>query len=1045
MFKILTLLIVCSSVLVSGSDVFYDFDSEAMLIAKVNAPAQLVEDGPYSVPRCLKLPLGLTPFSVRLPVESFAVKAGDQLGVSFNYRHSAKFQQVNLILQYKDSSDKIVGQSTATIRRVTNWGRYENIFHVPDKPEITKADLIISNSQNSGEADLFIDNIRMVDNPAEKDFYTEKFELATFDTWTRRTREQEKFLPGDGGRLFLDWQRSKFGESCFESTGCGGASQYPWKIFNLKVNPRNIYKLHFYYNVNANYQKNSAMILVFLRDKAGNSIKTQPRLMLQRVSEWQEISMDIVLPPETAFMDVALRFLNVAPDSKVYVNRISITVGKPELQITTEINSIEKKLTGSLKCHSAPSENGKFNLQLLNANQELIATPEIKPDSTFELDLSKLADGKFTLRAEAKFEQETIKSESIFYNFNQRAWMNLGIGDLKTTDFPPPPWTPVKSNSSELSVSTWNSDIKFTPTLGLEQITLDKKTNKLLKAPIRLEVNGRDIFTVGKAAAVQVAPASANYAMFDTKLNFPEYSAAISARVEFDGMIKYSVKLEAKTDITINALDFRCSPAITDYAMTIDGGWSDYHVLLLHDSKKFETKRFYPMFWLGNMDRGFYFATDKQYPQLEYQKEICHELNYQGDLLTKIVNAPLMLKANSNYSIDFACGSTPFRPQTKLDKPLRFRAGKHSNGALLWATPKVLPFWGYPISPSNPRIIADWLKTNASSITFFYQIPFFAMESLPQYGYFASQWKITPERIYPPGTDGNYSANLRNIDIAQKTWQDLYLYNYVKFLNENKFSGVYFDCVSISNRSIGDKFTYCVFPVREFLQRIYIAQRQVNPESLSFVHCGSAVVDFCNVFAEISLTGEHYRAQCQSNRYYLEFMNLEEFRVQNCGNIGPLRMFLPQFRGPKTEAVDTAVHTMGMVLAHDLLLYPSFIKKEIIDNCQWRVFEFQDAGKDNRFQPYWTNGAIDTKNSKVVASSQINSYGVLSYYLNSAPTRETVILSAPAGIKLTVYDPAKNSTAIANSGDKIELDPYMFKMVLIGSPAIWNSIKISSN
>ena len=174
-------------------------------------------------------------------------------------------------------------------------------------------------------------------------------------------------------------------------------------------------------------------------------------------------------------------------------------------------------------------------------------------------------------------------------------------------------------------------------------------------------------------------------------------------------------------------------------------------------------------------------------------------------------------------------------------------------------------------------------------------------------------------------------------------------------------------------------------------------------------------------------------------------MNLEEFRVQNCGNIGPLRMFLPQFRGPKTEAVDTAVHTMGMVLAHNLLLYPSFIKKEIIDNCQYRVFEFQDAGKNNRFQPYWTNGAIDTKNSKVVASSQINSYGVLSYYLNSAPTRETVILSAPAGIKLTVYDPVKNSTAIANSGDKIELDPYMFKMVLIGSPAIWNSIKISSN
>ena len=161
------------------------------------------------------------------------------------------------------------------------------------------------------------------------------------------------------------------------------------------------------------------------------------------------------------------------------------------------------------------------------------------------------------------------------------------------------------------------------------------------------------------------------------------------------------------------------------------------------------------------------------------------------------------------------------------------------------------------------------------------------MANLPQYSYFAGEWREYPERIYPASSI-RYPAALINVDIGHASWQDLFLKDYFEYLRENPLAGVYFDCVNIYSKSETDgRFRYKVFPVRDFLQRIYIVQREANPRSWSISHCGAAVTDFCNIFAEIALTGEHYRADLQKHRYYLEFQSLEEFRVQNCGKSAP--------------------------------------------------------------------------------------------------------------------------------------------------------------
>ena len=45
-----------------------------------------------------------------------------------------------------------------------------------------------------------------------------------------------------------------------------------------------------------------------------------------------------------------------------------------------------------------------------------------------------------------------------------------------------------------------------------------------------------------------------------------------------------------------------------------------------------------------------------------------------------------------------------------------------------------------------------------------------------------------------------------------------------------------------------------------------------------------------------------------------------------------------------------------------------------------------------------------------------------------------------SGAEVTIYDPLTGKSDAARLGDSLELEPYMFKMVLHGKPAVWEKI-----
>lgn len=1010
--------------------------------AKVPPPFELSSEIAYTDPKSLKLSLGGAARQEDLPVPLLKVE-GRLVGISFNYTDTPDTGSFFLRAIFRDANGTEVAALERPVPKAHGWSRFETILAVPPRPEITHVSLQLRSGGQKEGAAIFLDNVRLESLQQPSDFQQGTFLLDSFDQWKKDSFAHERLLFGEGGKQFFDWQKSKFGESCAEFTGAGEKElfQYPMRISSLKISPDKAYTLTFFYNASPAYTTNSALVMATFYNQAGKPIGERPRLLLPKTEDWTDTRFDITPPAGAETVDLSFRLARVKPDVQVYVNRIAFAEGSPRVELQTTINSEKKTLQGQVKAVMAP-EGSATTARLVDEKGQTLLTPEIDTNGEFIIDLSKLPDQTFEVIAELSWPEGKNQASSTFTNFNEHPWAN-DLGVLKLGDSPPLPWKDLIYDAERRQITSWNPILTFSENAGLEQVTLQKTSEDLLRNPVRLLVNGKDIFTETSGEGPLQAEDSPNHVTLTRRLAGDGFVAHLEARAEFDGMVKYRVRIEALRDVTLDSVDLEYAPVFSDGLICADGGWINHQVVDLKKMGHFQTSRFFPMIWTGKQEAGLYVCTESLSPKVETQKTDCHFLNHDGLFTTKFVNQPLELRKGESHLVEYAMGVTPFRPLTKDDPPWRFRAGKYSTGELLWPRLPHHPLFGFPQAPEDHTVIPQWLESAGGQEVrkFNYQIPYFASTSLPQYPYFAKAWHTEPAMIYTAENLRRDNDVLR-LNVSQKSWQDIYLQAFKEYFSKYKFGGVYYDCVSFHQGKQPDgAVAYRLFALRDYLQRIYVLQRQLDPESWTFAHSGASVVDFNAVFSDIILTGEHYRGPLTTHRYYLEFLTLEEFRIHNCTEFGPLRMFLPQYKGEKAEAADTATHTLGMVLVHNLSLYPNFVNKGVTAGCRDRSYAFHDSGTENRFKSYWKEGAHQTGNVGVVASVYENSRGALRIYLNTSAERQTISLAGAADSgALTVYDPLHGKTSTAEEGDELTLEPYMMKMVLAAPAEIWSGL-----
>ena len=1010
----------CTLASVGAADIFMDFDTAGTTVPQ---PFELTEKKSYSPPRALLLKTDKKPFE--LTCSKFTPKKN--LGVTFNYHHNSAFGSLRAEIQCLDAAGRVIRATSSAIGRWDNgWGRCEMFLPgTPAKTTSLRLRFIPLKNKKPG-AELVIDNIRITTPESYEKFFPDRFTLPQFDRWSRRKAEDEKFLPGDNSELYLNWHRSKFGEASLKSVGTGEITTVPWRIFNVRIKPGEMYKASLYYVPEQKPVTRSVVLNVAFRNAQGKFFTKPVSHTLAHSKDWKELSTVFQAPAGAVFMDMRMVFVRAPKNQTVFFNRLTLEPQGPALTLNTTVDAAKRQLFGVLSVFGM-GENVFFSAQATDSQNKkhLIILDKNKK---FTLDLAKLPDGKFNIEINGRDSNgKTCRTAKTIHNYNNRPWENKGLGELPENAMPPSPWKQL-SYPAERCIRTWNPEIELTPQLALGNIKIGQK--QLLKAPIQLRLDGKDLFALPPAKiTVKQTP---NHAEYTTSLSDKNYHISVNAYVTFYGGIRYKIRLKALKKTVIKDLTLSYSPVCTDYLQLMLQAFSNKCTMSLRKEKVFRHNKLVPTIWCGNENLGVYSMFNKFYPAVEKHSKNCHEMTFDGEFKTVLVNQPLTLEPGKNYDVEFMLGSTPVRPASLTGgERIRFRAGKYSNMELMWSVPDYLPYCGFPIAPKKPAPLESFVQQShaGKKLAFIYQIPFFVMADLPQFDYFFDTWRIRPERCYPPNTNF-YPEAMYNVDVIHRSWQDLYLWHLNSFLRKYPFDGIYFDGVgTYAAIDRNGEFSYRTLAAEEFARRIYILQRKINSKALSFTHAGGSLLSVGTIFSDIVLTGEQFRYFLEKNRYYLKFMTLDEFRLQTGSNIGTVNMFLPQYRKPLSEEHDTACHTMGLVMLHNLGLYPSFIRQDVIDACRSRLYDFCDAARPTRFAGYWTADKISSGNPEVVISGYLNSTGKLLICLNQSGKKQN--FPVPAGKSVEIYDPETNSTVKGVQGNSIELKPYLMKMVTV--------------
>ena len=232
-----------------------------------------------------------------------------------------------------------------------------------------------------------------------------------------------------------------------------------------------------------------------------------------------------------------------------------------------------------------------------------------------------------------------------------------------------PPWTPVRWRDG--TVSVWNKTYRLNG-LGLaEEIVNDGRPQ--LSAPMRLEIPMLSKETpVRKVSAPKLEKLTDAYAELSGSARFGELAIATKTRVEFDGCVLNTMRLEPKGPVPLNRLSLvvRMPKAEAPCFVTTAGGWSATHGWTPERWDSRETSsgsrvgNFVPYLFLTDSERGFCWFADSDQGWLLDPDKPTQELTTEGDTLTlriHFVTKATTLKEPT--TIRYGWMVTPQKPQ----------------------------------------------------------------------------------------------------------------------------------------------------------------------------------------------------------------------------------------------------------------------------------------------------------------------------------------------------------------------------------------------
>jgi hypothetical protein len=772
--------------------------------------------------------------------------------------------------------------------------------------------------------------------------------------------------------------------------------------------------------------------------------------------QWQMFSKELVIPKGCAGLQVEFWHHQIPIDQEVDIDDLRLTPAKPRVVATYAINSSKQMLNGNVEIipHSQKVQslhvllreydgaadhrpafkkgthdyNTDYSIQTYGRTvKELTLNPN---ERQFKIDLSQLEDRGYTLSARAELaDGQTLRTEdnvehSVFYVMKHPKWAGNALGKLTKEDAPPAPWVPLKYDSAGRLMTASNYQLAFGDDLTLANVDFTKlKDAALLSGPQRLLVEGKaPAVTFGRPAVLEQTP---SLVTLESRGAGKDYDLSVKAAVDFSGFIHYTMTFKALRDSRVGPVElvFPLESGVAKFVHAAGDESSGGRMTLEAAKPAWTLDNYRPTIWIGNgqsvgllcsapSDHRSYMATkmSSSLPKLSATVE-------NNTCRLSVMGQARVLKAGESAAVEYALQVTPIRPAPKNFRDLRMYPGKHNPNKdpgldMLWAYRDRFLYFGFPTQ--RDHVVTDWAKgikaASDAPCAMIYLTTGFYMTTLPAGTWFADRWRVNGGI----GSYNNESAGMAQwtgdlvpVNADDPLWQDYFCYRLNELLDQAPVDGLYFD-VSGGGMSLMGQ--------HEFYKRIEVILKRHHPEGLIMFHSGTNVSAPYAGFADLWCRGEEFRTQLAAHPYYLDFMSLADFRSLATITGGGI-MFLPQYKQSvdQSNSPQLASQTFGLILLHDMNIWPSWMNQEVIK----RVWDFEDAfGRraGAAFYPYWKKqpGWIKSDDAQVIHSTFDRNGDLFVVLFNSGkkPVRTRLHLDAKAmgARKAVLFDPATGTS-----------------------------------
>ncbi len=960
----------------------------------------------------------------------FKVEPGKEYGMSFAYQTSPKFTSMMVMVNFGNEKKQIDPKLTKYFRIVNTNGEWKHRQIKAVAPEgAAYGEMVIRFINVPASEYAIIDNLRWACLEGEKNFFNARKLDTIFDDWRFLGQQHfEHYILGKSAKVVMEWKKAKAGESFLQINGDGGKMQYPFKIENITVDGDRNYRFSCWIKTTKHFSSGIKLFMFTCYDGKGKVIGQPRKSVWYTKGEWAELVFDFTTPAKAEKIDIWFNMRHFPKDAEICIDQLKFEEGAVGPEMRQEFDTAKKLMyiacpvLGDLASDSVV----KTVYTIKDSADKVVKTIDDKTNKPLTLSVEEFADGVYFIKADVHLKSGKVMSTDFrrYGIYKKPYWANNGIGIIADDGAAPAPWKDLTLNGN--TVQSWNGKFEFTPALGIAQIT-DKDGNKLLKKPVVVTVNGKAVEAAGKIAW--------KYGKTRTSAVVPvkgkSWSGKLSMTIDYIGFIRYALEFDGKA-----ARIDQCS---VDYALNevefihrADASWSNVGAVDLTTVKKYTTKHRYHEVIFGSVDRGLIWYAPQLYPAGNDFDSVVTSATLAGDFKMNLVNAPLQIKDGTPFKFEFAICPYPTRPDGENWKKLRFRAGKKYNNFNMMSSMKAMAYCGLPASRDDKLTQTQLSNIPAGGVMTLYQIPFYITDFMPEFRYFEKEWTGYPARYYNlRGWKKEKNAKMRKCDPRAELWHDLYCLMMQEYLKKFKWDGFYYDCYGSDLYSKNGISMHPTFEVRKFHERVYLTGKAADKDFFTITHMGAQQGCTSMPFTDVALMGEQYRAQCMQNDYVLDFLTLNEFRYENAVNMGPDRMFLPQYRqADKINSPVLAAHNVTMAFIHKNMLYPSFINEKVKMACLDKINGF--GLEKATFHAYWkaNKDGIKSSNDKVKVSYYKNDKGLFLVLLNSVKSNQSTKLTIP--VKYTsakVYNPVDGSEVDLPADGKIDLEQYAGKFV----------------